>query len=680
MRPRRLRPALLAAVAALLLATGLAPAQATASDDSGESAEAETITTVLHPGWNMVGWIGPETPTSELFEALPELRRVSAWDASKGAYRRAFRDSYAELPSVTPGTGLWLHLGGDRQVHWTRAGTSYGAVARLQAGLNLVGVVAEGAVTPPADAEARAWRWDPARQEYERHRLGDETLSGGEALWVDAAAPFNLWQPGTEPPPFIFLGDVPAEDRQAILSEYRYMRRFYAERFAVATLGRLHYVGVTVDDIRSIYRAVFGGDPDPRPEVCGRTTRVEITIKLLRCSLLLDWDYVDALMFEIPGRGLRRRGAPALDPRGPGWLIEGAHAYLRVSYREAIGQPSSPSRDDLDTAARRIALPLSHFEVTENRDGLTNVSEQALGFVAVEWLTDRAGDPAISHYLRLMRTSDDWRAAFETAFSISVDDFYEAFAAHRTAGLLPLPHLTDDLDEPVLVFLSGVSAETETAIRSEFENVRRFFAERFGAQATEFTLYVSKDADEALAAVPGWRDAHYCRDWPLGGVVVLTQQWCGDTFPLDYVYIGGILRELVSRQPIPPSGVAHGWAPTWFDRGAVQYAEVAYGEATGALTPGEFHGLAVAAAIHAPVKLEDLVDPSGAREAGAWITKALGFVAVEWLANHAGDPAVFEYYRVLPSSTSREAAFESAFGLTIEDFYEQFEAYRATLQ
>ena len=680
MPPRRLRPALLAAIAALLLAAGLAPAQASASEDSGESAEGGTITTVLHPGWNMVGWVGPETPTRELFDSLPELRRVSAWDASEGTYRRAFRGRYTQLPSLTPGMGLWFHVGGDETVEWTRAATPDGVVIRLQAGLNLVGVVADGAMTPPAGAEARAWRWDPSRQEYERYRFEDATLSRGEALWIEAVARFNLWQPGTEVPPFVFLGDVPTENKQAILGEYEKVRRFFAEHFAVATRGRLHYIGVTVDDIRSIYRAVFGGDPDPRPEFCGRTTRDDVTIMLSRCVPPedgLDWEYVDTLMFEIPGRGLRWRGEPRLDPRGPGWLIEGAHAYLRASYQEAVGQPPTLSRGDLDTAARRIALPLSHFEVTENRDGLTNGSEQALGFFAIEWLTDRAGDPAISHYLRLVRTSDDWRAAFETAFSISVDDFYEAFAAHRAAGYSPLPHLTDDLDEPVLVFLSGVSAETETAIRSEFENVRRFFAERFGAEARNFTLYVAKDADEALAAVPGWHDAHHCRDWPLGGLVVLTQQWCGDTFPLDYVYIGGILRELVSTQPIPPSGVAHGWAPTWFDRGAVQYAEVAYGEATGALTPGEFHGLAAAAAIHVPVKLDDLVDPSGAREAGAWITKALGFLAVEWLANHAGDPAVFEYYRVLPSSTSREAAFESAFGLTIEDFYEQFAAHRA---
>ena len=60
--------------------------------------------------------------------------------------------------------------------------------------------------------------------------------------------------------------------------------------------------------------------------------------------------------------------------------------------------------------------------------------------------------------------------------------------------------------------------------------------------------------------------------------------------------------------------------------------------------------------------------------------EALGFLAVDWLLERTGDPAVFEYYRVLPSSSSWQAAFEQAFGLTINEFYEQFEAYRATLQ
>ena len=62
----------------------------------------------------------------------------------------------------------------------------------------------------------------------------------------------------------------------------------------------------------------------------------------------------------------------------------------------------------------------------------------------------------------------------------------------------------------------------------------------------------------------------------------------------------------------------------------------------------------------------------------------LGLLAVDWLVERAGEPALLEYHRSLAAATSWrsafDSAFESAFGLTAESFYEQFEAYRATLR
>ena len=43
----------------------------------------------------------------------------------------------------------------------------------------------------------------------------------------------------------------------------------------------------------------------------------------------------------------------------------------------------------------------------------------------------------------------------------------------------------------------------------------------------------------------------------------------------------------------------------------------------------------------------------------------------------AGEPAIFEYYRLLPSSDDWQEAFEGAFGITIDDFYAAFAEYRA---
>ena len=215
---RRLRPLLLAALAALLLAAGLAPASP--SEPADETAEAGTIVTVLQPGWNMVGWIGPETATSELFEEIPTLQRVSAWDAEAQQYQRATRASSEELRTLTPGMGLWLRLGGNDAVRWTRPAVPDGLVLRLHRGLNFVSVVAGGAVNRFNAAASGAWRWDPARQQYQPYRFGDPALRAGDALWIQASAPVIWWQPGTAEPPFVFLGDISAETKQAILAEH----------------------------------------------------------------------------------------------------------------------------------------------------------------------------------------------------------------------------------------------------------------------------------------------------------------------------------------------------------------------------------------------------------------------------------------------------------------------------
>ena len=58
--------------------------------------------------------------------------------------------------------------------------------------------------------------------------------------------------------------------------------------------------------------------------------------------------------------------------------------------------------------------------------------------------------------------------------------------------------------------------------------------------------------------------------------------------------------------------------------------------------------------------------------------EALSFLAGDWLVARAGEPAIFEYYRLLGSADSWQDAFKGAFGITIDDFYQEFAAYRAT--
>ena len=677
---RHIRTALLAALAALLLAAGaLAPTHASASE---EPPDGETITTVLHPGWNMVGWVGPETPTRELFDALPTLRQASAWDAEAKEYRRARRRSETDLPMLTPGMGLWLLLGGNAPVSWTRAVSDEGVLLPLHAGLNLVGWTGDDG-TPVGEAVARidgvlvdAWSWEAATQQYSRYRPARTDtrnalteLERGDAVWVMVSERIGWWQPGSAKPPFTFLGDVPPETQTAVLTGYQRVQAFFEARFGALARGRHQYVAADREAASATYRAVFGEPFPDSAHISGRGDGVSVDIFVLPRPHVpnlgvFDRHYIEALISESGGG------------TATGWLVTGTIAYADFAYRMFAGRQLIYERDELRALAQQSALPLREFDSAGS--GIRNM-DRALAFFAVEWLAKRAGDRAVFEYFRWLRDVDDWRHAFAAAFGLSADAFFDTFAAYRANAFRPLAHLTDDLAEPVVVVLDGVPSGTASRIRTEFERVRSFFADRFEAEATEFTLYVAPDPRAATAVTPGSYDARHCRDSPLDGRAVVTLPWCGDSPPLAYLYVGGLIRELARNQSASPSGIAYSLGPAWFGDGAVAYAEAAYGERSGMLPPGEFRAIALAAAAHETLPLRRFSDLRDGRPARPWPTKALGFLAVEWLANHAGDPAVFEYYRVLPSSMSREAAFEQAFGLTLEDFYERFEAYRAEL-
>ena len=644
--------------------------------------EGETITTVLHPGWNAVGWLGPEAPVSDLFEQIEAARVVAMQDARE--YRYAWPNRAEGFPPLTPGMGLWLYIGGDTPVRWTRPAAPDGLVLRLRPGLNLGGIVADGAVTPPAGTEAHAWRWDPVGQEYEPYRIGDTSLRQGDALWIEAAAPLNLWQPGTAAPPIVFLGDVPEYRRQGLLAEHEKVRRFFAEEFGVAIRGNIHYIAADVEAIRPLYRELVGREP--QEGFCGRSVQ-GIRLVVVRCigppEGTLDYDYVSQLLIEVPGKGVSWRGAPTLDPRGPGWLVAGARQYALEEYR---GGPTTRQRLNLETGAKRSWLPLSYFEVTENRDGETNFSERALGFFAVEWLAQRAGNASVFDYFKLMRTADDWRAAFETAFGLPVEDFYTQFAVYRDVRFLPLPHLTDEVVRPVVVFLDDVPTDTRAAIQNTTDGFYTILTERFGAAPFEYTLFVGADYEsigDAYMRLSGtWPGPGKSCDFRHLNTVMVTTLHCYEVFPDSLIRwsLDVALAQLAPVHALPPAGDDYSRrGPMWLQVGTERYTRDAYLAVASEGVRSRFEtDLAFAVA---PVRQHlSSMETISALNAAPNQVEASGFLAVEWLANHAGDPAVFEYYRVLPSSTSREAAFESAFGLTLGDFYEQFEAYHATLR
>ena len=241
---RRLGPLLLVAPA---IALALGAASAAAQSPPGPAADdATTITTELHPGWNLVGWIGPDTPVADLFEEIPALELVSARDAHADRYVRARRGDGSppgSLRLLTPGMGLWLWIGGDEPVAWARPAEAAGVLLQLQRGLNLAAWSGgpgslEDALAGLGAALHSVHRWNAEMQRYETYVRGVASAAGvldaiapGDGLWISLSSPVRWWQQGEGAPPMVFVGDMDGDTASAIGAEFRDLSARLAERF-----------------------------------------------------------------------------------------------------------------------------------------------------------------------------------------------------------------------------------------------------------------------------------------------------------------------------------------------------------------------------------------------------------------------------------------------------------------
>ena len=221
------------AVLAALALAALAEAQAQESPEEAPASEASTrsITTVLHPGWNAVAWIGPEAPVTDLFDAVPALLQAYAWDGAEKRFRGSSRNSIPldGLSRLTTGMGLFVQVGGDAPVEWTRTALAESALLSLREGLNLVGwagrdgVPVENALAPFGDLLVAAWRWDAEAGAYELYwrgaRIGSRTastLDHGDAFWVQLREDGLWWQSGRGQSTVVFVGEASQEQQAEV--------------------------------------------------------------------------------------------------------------------------------------------------------------------------------------------------------------------------------------------------------------------------------------------------------------------------------------------------------------------------------------------------------------------------------------------------------------------------------
>ena len=684
------------ALAAILIAAVGGGGAARAESPPGDAAagDSRTISTTLQPGWNLVGWIGPATPVAELFVEIPALAQVSALDAESGRYLRARQGNGApsgELTVLTPGMGLWLRLGGDEPVTWTRPAEATGALLDLDGGRHLVAWSGgsrslRDALAGFGGAVASAHRWNAAAQRYESYRPGGaatagvlEAIAPGDGLWLYLSEPVRWWQQGAGAPPMVFVGDVDAAAAAAIGAEFRDATTRLAARFEDLEGTEITaYVHAELETLHAAYEARYGAVPDEG--LCRYWTRTTIAYAV-SCEEPLG-AVAGRAYFEL----LRDTVAPLDDlppaeegysRRGPQWLLYGAREYVNALYRvETAGEQYERLRAALVAPARRTALPLSSLETRDERDAAGLDVTIALGFLAIESLVERAGEEAILGYVRLLPSSAGWREAFEGAFGLGVEDFRVAFEATRFERAPLLPHLADDRDGPVFVFFGEIGPEAQAELRASLEASRKLFAARLGAEASDFTVYVGADLGAVAAeylAVRGRENPHLCGDQDHH--VIFQVASCKDrSLVLAHEYVHVLQHELAAGAP---------WGPQWLSEGVAVYGEalhralVEQGLTAGAgLAERRLEEVAILAGrdeIPALRNLERVADPAER------VHYRLGFLAADWLAQRAGGEALLDYYRRLPSAERWQAAFGAAFGLGVDDFYKAFEGYLASL-
>ena len=441
MLPRRLRLSLVGLLPMVALSASLALTSATASaDEAGPGA----LTTQLQPGWNMAAWLGPDAPISDVFDAIPELERVYAWDNEAERYLRAFptiRPRYA-LRQVSTGMGLWLYIGGDSVVEWTSTPSEGGMLVSLSAGWNLVGWGGRDGAPFPESAERfgdrllEARRWNAVTRQYERYRPDAEDsantlreLNRGDAFWIRLSDHARWWQSELVGTTFE-LGDELTEQQHASLrAEVTSVVTFFAERYGIKP-------------------PPFAVEYHPDLEIFAGALRGRILLSAAAMeyrlrAVTLAHEYFHVLQRHFAGR-----------TRSPAWMTEGTATYAGGLYRLAVWD----IRGELLRNARwrhssHITKPLDDLVIIRVFYG-SEAPAYSLAAIAVEWLEGRValdGDEAefaplevgwpdsftetgaYIEYYRRLAAAEDWEDAFEKVFGISADDFYDAFEDYREA-------------------------------------------------------------------------------------------------------------------------------------------------------------------------------------------------------------------------------------------------------
>ena len=208
-----------------------------------------------------------------------------------------------------------------------------------------------------------------------------------------------------------------------------------------------------------------------------------------------------------------------------------------------------------------------------------------------------------------------------------------------------------------------------------------YFHERYGIVVPEYFMYISPDLDTAVARFRELTgtDASFPEGWE-GGFVASGRQAellafiaRGTAREAD-LELGAVLAHeyyhLVQHHILQAAGVS-AFSPRWLVEGTAAYNDDLYTQQRASID---------VRARWESVSLDYEAPFEHAAAAFTFADYEIAAFAIDWLVNHSGErDSHIEYWRSLASGSEWQDAFADAFGITVEDFFTEFEEYRSEL-
>ena len=230
----------------------------------------------------------------------------------------------------------------------------------------------------------------------------------------------------------VLLNDLDEEVGRDASAEMAQIIAFFEERFGLSVRGITVYLAADAQTLADAYYEATGHRYAHVLCISDQKPAIFLVHHLCRHDgyLVLDHEYfhlLQARLVEFSDDPEAYRRAV-----GPRWLTEGVAEYAATLYRAETGsQTYADLRDTYLLAAASWAGTLRESSEPIGRE------HYYLGFLAAEYLVERAGEGALLEYYRQISPHTPWQDVFQDVFGIDIDPFYRDFEEHRAENRPP---------------------------------------------------------------------------------------------------------------------------------------------------------------------------------------------------------------------------------------------------